>query len=137
MTTPAAICWAAHLGWLHFDGTRLGFIGRPISLTLFTVFALGELIADKLPQTPARTAPLGLITRIVLGGLCGIAIAANRGGSLVVAAIVGAAGAIAGTFAGYNIRRLLVFQRHLPALGVALFEDVIAVAGASLIVSHL
>jgi uncharacterized membrane protein len=43
---------------------------RPITLILLTLLAVAELIADKLPNTPARTAPLGLIARIVLGCLC-------------------------------------------------------------------
>ena len=69
LTPPAAVCWAAHLGWLHFEGTKLAFLGHPVTLIVFTLLALAELIADKLPSTPARTAPLGLIARIVLGCL--------------------------------------------------------------------
>ena len=131
------MCWAAHFGWLHFAGTRLAFIERPAALIVFTLLALGELIADKLPNTPARTAPLGLIARIVMGGLCGAALATSAGGSLPVAAIVGVIGALVGTFAGYNIRHTLVLRAHLPDFVVALAEDVVAIAGGLLIVSHL
>ncbi len=137
MTAPAVICWAAHLGWLHFEGTRLAFIGHPVTLTVFTLLALLELVADKLPNTPARTAPLGLFARIVFGSLCGVALATSAGGSLLVAAIVGAIGALVGTFAGYNVRKALVSRAHLPDFGVALAEDVIAIAGGLLIVSHV
>ena len=112
LTAPAVVCWAAYLGWLHFSGTRLAFIDRPVTLIVFTLLALGELIADKLPNTPARTAPLGLIARIVMGGLCGVALATSAGGSLPVPAIVGVIGALVGTLAGYNVRRALVLQKH-------------------------
>ena len=122
---------------MHFAGTRLAFIERPAALIVFTLLALGELIADKLPNTPARTAPLGLIARIVMGGLCGAALATSAGGSLPVAAIVGVIGALVGTFAGYNIRHTLVLRAHLPDFVVALAEDVVAIAGGLLIVSHL
>jgi uncharacterized membrane protein len=44
-------------------------LGRPVTLIVFTLLALIELIADKLPNTPARTAPLGLIARIAFGCL--------------------------------------------------------------------
>ena len=71
LTAPAVVCWAAHLGWLHFAGTKLAFLGHPASLSIFTLLALLELTTDKLPKTPARTAPPGLIARIVFGGLCG------------------------------------------------------------------
>ena len=82
LTPPALVCWAAHLGWLHFAGTRLAFIDHRSTLVVFTVLAVAELIADKLPNTPARTAPLGLIARIFFGGACGLAIATSTGMSL-------------------------------------------------------
>jgi uncharacterized membrane protein len=137
LTPPAALSWAAHLGWLHFAGTKLAFINRPAALVVLTLLALVELIGDKLPNTPARTAPPGLIARIVVGCLSGVALATSAGGNLLVAAILGIIGAIVGTFAGYNIRRGLVLHSHLPDFGVALAEDLVAIAGSLLIVSHL
>jgi len=137
LTAPAIISWAAKLGWLHFAGTRLAFINRPTTVIIFTLLALGELIADKLPNTPARTDPPGLIARIVLGCFCGVALATSAGGNLPVAAIIGVIGALVGAFAGYNIRRALVLQAHLPDFGVALAEDLIAICGSVLIVSRL
>src|ERR1700721_3300586 len=89
LTPPGVVCWAAHLGWLNFAGTKLAFINRPGTLVVLTLLAVIELIADKLPKTPARTAPLGLIARIVLGCLCGVALATNVGGNLLVPPIVG------------------------------------------------
>jgi uncharacterized membrane protein len=137
MTAPAAVCWAAHLGWLHLEGTSLAFIGNPVTLTVFTLLALLELVADKLPNTPARTAPPGLIARIVFGCLCGVAVVTSNGGNLLVAAIVSTIGALVGTFAGYNVRKALVLRAHLPDFVVALAEDVIAIAGGLLTVSRL
>jgi uncharacterized membrane protein len=137
LTPLAAVCWAAHLGWLHFAGTKLAFLGRPVALIVFTLLALVELIADKLPKTPARTAPLGLSARIVFGCFGGVALATDTGGNLLGAAIVGTAGAVAGTFAGYRIRRDLVLRAHLPDFAVAMAGDVIAVASSLLIVSHI
>src|ERR1035438_1931380 len=82
LTAPALVCWAAHLGWLHLVGTRLAFINHRSTLIVFTLLAIVELIADKLPNTPARTAPLGLIARILLGGACGLGLATSGGTSL-------------------------------------------------------
>jgi uncharacterized membrane protein len=137
LTAPAVVCWAAHLGWLHLAGSKLAFMGHPGTVAFFTLLAVVELIADKLPKTPARTAPPGLIARIVFSGLCSAALAISAGGSLIIAAIVGVIGARFGTFSGYNIRHALVVRGHLPDLPVALIEDVIAIAGSFLIVSHL
>src|SRR5437762_5223686 len=43
LTAPAVVCWAAHLGWLHFSGTKLAFINQPSTLIVFTVLAVVEL----------------------------------------------------------------------------------------------
>ena len=130
LTAPAAVCWGAHFGWLHFAGTKLAFIDHTATLIVFTLLALVELTTDKLPKTPARTAPLGLSARVIMGGFCGSALAVSAGGSPVM-------GAVAGTFGGYNVRHALVTRTHLPDLAVALVEDVIAIAGGLLVVSHL
>ena len=134
LTGPAVVCWAAHFGWLHFAGTKLAFVDRPVTLIVFTLLAIVELVADKLPSTPARTAPLGLTARIALGGACGVAIATSAGISTLFAAAVASIGAVVGAFAGYRIRRVIVSQTGLPDLAVALAEDAIAIAGGFLIV---
>lgn len=139
MTAPAIVCWAAHFGWLHFAGTKLAFIGHPVTLIMFTLLAIFEFVVDKLPNTPARTAPVGLIARIVLGGASGVVLAAGAGVSmsLPLAGVIALTGAIVGAFAGYNIRRALVVKAHLPDLVVAMAEDAIAIAGGLLIVTHV
>jgi uncharacterized membrane protein len=137
LTAPAVVCWAAHLGWLNFTDTKLAFMGRPATMAFFTLLAVIELVADKLPRTPPRTAPTGLIARIVFGGLCGAALALSAGALPTIAAIVGIAGALWGAFAGYNVRHALVLRAHLPDYAVALVEDVIAIGGGFLIVSRL
>ena len=137
LTAPAAVCWGAHLGWLHLAGTRLAFVGHRGTVILFTLLALGELIVDKLPKTPPRTAARGLSARIIFGGLCGAALAVSAGGSLILAAIAGLIGALIGTFGGYNVRHALVTRGHLPDFAVALAEDAVAIASGLVIVSHL
>jgi uncharacterized membrane protein len=137
LTAPAILCWAAHFGWLHFAGTRFAFIDHPVTRTAFTLLAIAELIVDKLPNTPPRTAPVGLIARIVLGAASGLALATGAGISTPLAGVVASMGAIAGAFAGYYVRRAVVFRGHLPDLVVAIAEDVITIAGGLLIVSHV
>jgi uncharacterized membrane protein len=104
---------------------------------VFTLLALVELVLDKLPNTPARTAPVGLIARVVLGGASGLALAIGAGisASLALAAVIASIGAIVGAFAGYHIRRAVVVRGHLPDLAVAIAEDAVAIVGGLLIVS--
>jgi uncharacterized membrane protein len=137
LTAPAIVCWAAHLGWLHFSGTKFAFIDHPSTLIVFTLLAVMELVVDKLPNTPSRTAPVGLIARIVLGGASGLALATGAGISVTLAGAIASIGAIAGAFVGYYIRRAVVLKAHMPDLVAAIAEDVIAIAGGLLIVSHI
>ena len=137
MTAPAVVAWGAHLGWLHLDGSWLAFLANKISLVVFSLLAIGELIADKLPFIPGRTQPGPLGARIVFGAICGAALCLSGGASLLPGAILGGLGGIAGAFAGYNYRRWLSRGAKFPDLLIALLEDLVAVGGALLLVSHL
>src|SRR5689334_1098255 len=94
MTAPAAVSWAARLGWLHLQNTGLAFLGYAAAPYILSVFAGGELINDKLPKTPSRKAPVPFIARIVVGALCGAALASPDGG-LIFGILAGVLGAIA------------------------------------------
>src|SRR5215469_9270288 len=90
MTAPALVSWAAHLQWIHLQGTPLSFMGSPIAVGIFTLAAIGELVADKLPKTPARTALGPLVARIVMGALCGACLYAAAAATPVIGALIGA-----------------------------------------------
>jgi uncharacterized membrane protein len=135
MTPPAAVSWAARLGWLPLQDTGLAFLGYSATPYIFTLCAIGELIADKLPKTPSRKSPPGFIARIVTGGISGAAIGAS-GGSWIVGLVAGIAGAVVGTFGGYEFRVRLVQATGGKDLPIALLEDLIAIGGAFLIVSR-
>lgn len=137
MSAPTAVCWAAHLGWLPLSGTRLDFLAHPLALWIVTILALGELIADKLPTTPPRTHPVGLIARATLGAACGVAVAVARHTNPVLPMIIALAAALLSTFAGYNARRMLVSRLRLPDFVAALVEDAIAIAGGLLILARV
>lgn len=137
MTAPAIVCWAAYFGWLHFAGTKFAFVDHRATLVVFTLLAIVELVLDKLPNTPARTAPVGLVARIVLGGASGLAVGAAAGISVFAAGVVAAIGATAGAVGGYHTRHSVVVRGHVPDLMVAIAEDAIAIAGGFLVVSHI
>jgi len=132
LTAPAAVSWAARLGWLHLENTPLAFLGYAATPYILSLLAIGELINDKLPKTPSRKAPPGFIARIVTGGLSGAAIGAasqNLAGGLVAGMI----GAVVGTLGGYEFRARLT-RATGNGMAIALLEDAIAVIGAFLIV---
>jgi uncharacterized membrane protein len=132
MTAPAAVSWAAYLGWLKLDASILAFMGYAWTPWVITVLAVAELVTDQLPSTPSRTVPVQFGTRILSGALTGAALGIVAG-SLVIGAVLGAAGAVIGTLGGRAARAALArkFGNDRPA---ALLEDAVAVAAAVLVV---
>lgn len=136
LTGPAVAAWAAHRNWLNLAGSRLAFMGSSAAIIIFTVLAVVELIADKLPRTPSRTAPPGLIARFVCGALSGACVGVSAGQAPTMGAILGAAGGLAGAFAGYQWRTGLVKALKVPDIVIALLEDAIAIGAGLFIVSR-
>jgi uncharacterized membrane protein len=134
LTAPALVAWAAHLGWINLQGTPLAFMGSAVAVGLFTLLAILELVADVLPKTPARTAPVGLIARIIMGGLCGACMYAAAAATPLVGAIVGIVGAVIGTYGGYYIRHSLVNNLKVKDIMIAIPEDIVAIGLAYFIV---
>ena len=136
MTAPAVVAWAAHLGWINLNGSPLAFMGSAWAVGIFTVGALGEFVADQLPTTPARTAAVGLTARIVIGLLTGACLGIAGGVSTWLGALIGAIGAIAGAFGGYQARVRLVRGLHVPDAAIAIPEDLVAIGLGLLLVSR-
>jgi uncharacterized membrane protein len=136
LSAPAAVSWAAHRNWLNLHNTSLSFMGSIAAVAAFILLALVELVADQLPSTPSRTKPVGLIARIVLGGLSGACVAVAGAQSIALGAVLGGIGGIAGAFAGYEVRTRLVRALKVPDFVIAVLEDAVAIGGGLLIVSR-
>ena len=132
-TSLAAVSWAARAGWLHIGDTWLAFLGYAWTPYILTVIAVGEYVIDKLPQTPSRRDPSSFAARIVSGAVCGGAIGAHSQ-MLLSGLAAGIVGAVAGTLGGYDLRIRLTKMAGERDLPVAVIEDLIAIAGAVLVV---
>ncbi len=135
LTPVAATAWAAYAGWLKL-GHSLSWIGTVPAVVIFTLLAAAELVADKLPTTPSRTAPLGLTARILLGGFVGACVATAGGQGAVVGVLVGITGAVIGCFGGYQVRKRLVKALGTRDFVVALMEDAVTICGSLWVVSR-
>ena len=135
LTPPAAVAWAVYLGWLTLT-RRLSLIGSLPALIILSLLAIIEVMVDKLPNTPNRTAPVGLIARIVTGGFTGACVSLGGGRSAYVGAALGVIGGIVGCFGGYQARTRLVKSLRQPDFNIALLEDLIAIGGSLFIVSR-
>jgi uncharacterized membrane protein len=128
LTPLAAVAWAAREGVLNLTGTPLAFFGSIWAVVFFSVGALGELVGDKLPNTPSRKVPPAFAFRIVSGAFAGAAIGATAQ-ALAFGAAAGAVGAIAGTLGGASVRGQLA-DKLKKDLYAALLEDAVAIIGA-------
>lgn len=127
-TAPAVVSWAAYLGWIDLHGTWASWLANIITVIVFTVLAIGELVNDKLPKTPARTAPPIFAARLVMGGLAGAALGAWPHWTFTALG-AGVIGAVLGTFGGYQARKRLVAVSGGRDLPIALLEDAVAILG--------
>jgi uncharacterized membrane protein len=120
-TAPAAVSWAARLGYLNLDGSWLAFMSYSWTPWIFTLLAIVEMVGDQLPSTPSRKVPMQFGARIVGGALAGTTIGASAG-SWIIGLIAGVIGAVIGTFGGAEIRGYMAkaFGRDTPA---AFIED--------------
>ena len=136
LMAPAVVAWGAHLSWLNLHGSPLAFMGSTTAVAIFSLLAVGELVADKLPKTPKRTAVAGLLARIVTGGLCGACLCAATGESLFAGALFGGTGGVIGAFTGYKTRSHLVGNLHIKDFLVAACEDLVAIVLAFFLVAR-
>lgn len=127
LTAPAVVAWAAVLHWINLNDTWAAWVGHPITVAILSILAVGELVTDKLPKTPIRTAPPSFTARIILGAFAG-AVIGTAWGYTWGALGAGAIGAVLGTMGGYEARTRLAASRGQD-LPIALLEDVVAVLG--------
>jgi uncharacterized membrane protein len=94
------------------------------------LFAILEIIADKLPNVPGRTQIGPLLLRSVSGAFCAWAVGTPLGASSVAAICIGVAGAIVGAYIGYGWRVKVAPAIKLPPIVAALVEDAVAIVVA-------
>jgi uncharacterized membrane protein len=133
LAAPAAVSWAAYLGWIDLSNTWASFLSHWIAAYLLGLMAVAELITDQLPRTPARTVPVQFSARVINGAFCG-AVLGTVGSMPLLAALLGALGAVLGTKAGYTFRRQFAETHEGRDRPGALLEDFVAILGAFMIV---
>ena len=105
-----------------------GVLASPKVTALLLACAAGELVVDKLPFTPSRLLPGSLTVRASIGAIAGALLTRKSGPQPTCGAALGAVGALAGSFAGHDLRAGLGAATGLPDPIFALLEDVTAVA---------
>jgi uncharacterized membrane protein len=103
---------------------RHWLLASPKTARWLTTMAAGELVFDKLPFVPNRISPASLSARLLIGAMCGAAVSRDdeAGGALL-----GIAGALVSSFAGYWIRKGVDRVSGIPDALVGLMEDGVAI----------
>jgi uncharacterized membrane protein len=102
---------------------------QPWTRRLLVAAAAGELVADKLPSTPSRLEPPGLVARLVMGGLAAGLFARTRQAPWAPAAALGASSAAVSAKVGHDVRARLA--NYAPDPAIAVVEDALALALAT------
>jgi uncharacterized membrane protein len=125
---PALLSRAASRGELRrLEDTPFAFAAsRRISRAL-TLLAVGEMVADKTPVVPPRTAPPVLLARAVSGAASGAAISLAGSHSGRTGAVLGGASAVIAAIAGTRLRVAVGQRPSVPSLLPGLVEDTLAV----------
>ena len=123
LSGPAFVSRAASRGDLNLDGTFLAFLSSPHLWKVLVLTEIGELVGDKLPIAPSRTAPPPLLGRAGAGAVVGAAVFVSDGRRAASGAAVGSTAAIVAAFAGERLRALIVDKFDLPDPIVALAGD--------------
>jgi len=100
-----------------------------VQRNIVVVAALGELILDKLPSTPSRTRPFGLLARALAAGFACAEFARRAEEDSARSVLLGIAGALCTAYIGAAYRGA-VARAHIPNLPAALLEDGLAYATA-------
>jgi uncharacterized membrane protein len=116
-------------GWIlaspHLSDSPLRHLISPSASSTLRLFALGEMVMDKMPFVPKRTQAPSLAARVVSGGLAGAAVGLMYRGSPMLAGLIGALSATGATFGAYHLRKQLAETTAVPDAVVGGLEDLL------------
>ncbi|QNH63392.1 DUF4126 family protein [Hymenobacter sediminicola] len=129
MTAPALL--TGNLAKFHpqaLAGSPLRYLQKPLVATGFKLLAGGELVGDKLPQTPNRIAPPVLLGRLLSGALVGATLYKINHGKTLNGALLGSAVAGLATFGSFWLRKKTTDESGLPSALVGGLEDILVLS---------
>ncbi len=117
---------------LRFSPLRV--LQKPFVAGALKLAAAGEMVMDKLPNTPDRIAPPVLLGRLLSGALVGAAWYKARQGRAGTGAVLGSLVAGLATFVSYGLRVGISQRSGVPSAAVGVGEDALVLGcGAALL----
>ncbi|MCP3136749.1 DUF1990 family protein [Pyxidicoccus xibeiensis] len=107
-------------------------LSKPWVPRVLGLLALGELVVDKLPKTPARVKLVPLAGRVLTGVVAAASsVAGQRRAVVALAGVLGGAAAVASAWAFYSLRTVATKRLGVPNMAAAVTEDALVAALAS------
>jgi len=131
MTPLAAVSEAARRGDLPAGNGAASWLAHPLVATGAKLLAAGELWGDKLRGAPDRIVPVGILARVLSGGLAGAALAPRR--QALLGAGLGAAAAVGAAYLTFDLRMRAL--RRFGQTPTGLVEDALTVGATQMLVS--
>lgn len=117
---------------LRHTSAPASWLAHPVVASVLVLAALGELVGDKLPMTPNRTALAPFVGRLITGALSGAAAAQIGNITGWAGAVCGVIGAGTSTLGMFHARRAFGRATWIRDPFVGAMEDVLAL-GVSVI----
>ncbi|MCC8408852.1 DUF4126 family protein [Mucilaginibacter sp. UR6-1] len=134
MLAPAATAtYLANQPATDNDNTAIKILRSTTGVRVLQALSAGELVGDKLPAAPNRTALGGLIGRVVNGALSAAALSKASKSNVLTGALIGGGAALASTYACFYLRRYISSRPHVKDYVTGATEDALAIALARLI----
>jgi len=139
MRTASAPAIVSHI-LSHHHSKRLSksplrFMQNDNVAVALKIFAIGEVVGDKLPNTPNRIKPAGVTFRCLSGALAGASIYKASGNNAITGAIIGSVVAFGSTFGSYFLRKDVVNRTKVFDPMIGAMEDVLVIGAGAVIVS--
>ena len=117
----------------RLERSPLNFMQSKTVANVLTVLSVSEVIMDKLPTTPNRTNPGGLIFRGLSGALAGASIYKASGNNVLTGTLVGAVAAVTSTYISFFLRKSIVKNTSVIDPIIGALEDALVIgAGVGL-----
>ena len=130
LTPLATVSDAARRGALPPGAGAPAWLASPLVEFGVAALAVGELWGDKLRAAPDRIVPVGLLARVVSGGIAGAALAPRR--RALLGGVLGASTAVASAYVTFGLRQRAM--RRFGQVRTGLVEDGLTLALSALAV---
>ena len=115
--------------------SKLSFMQSPVAAKITKVLSAGEIVGDKLPNTPNRIVAPQVMARAASGAFAGAVICAANGNSIAKGVLTGGCTALAATYGTFYLRKFIAENTFIKEPVTGIVEDAIAISTGVLLMT--